>query len=352
MLATLALPVLVMWQPTRRSSAIVALLYFASAGRAILHTSAYLQTTGTAIPPAILLAAAAALQAIVWVVAWGRELRALRATVAVLVTTLPPFGFVSWAHPFHAAGLLFPSTGVLGLALLMALIGLVIWEPLATFLVLALALSSRSSGPPPTPSSWIGMRTHFGDVFRGDNPLEVVDAVAREIRENRASVHVWPESIVPHWNDATELFWADILADAKARGKILAVGSTISLPHTDLVRLRNVAVIKGTEEPPPVDQRTPVPVGTWHPIRGDGVPLSLFSSVVREIAGERAAFIICYEQLLSWSYLPLLVERPTVLVGMANVYWVKETTIPIAQTACLKSWARLFNIPFVEAVNQ
>lgn len=353
MLWTLALPPLAMWQTTRLRALAIAGAYFLGAGHAILSVGPYLAMSGSTLPPVAYWIAAAGLQALVWLAAWGAEHRALRASVAILFTAVPPLGLLSWAHPLHAAGLLFPSTGVIGLALTLAAIELVIFEPLAIVVVIALALvpsdQLRSHVPPP---SWAGMRTKFGDVYKGDDPLGVMDAVALQLRENPALIQVWPESIVPHWNEASEAFWSGILADARARGKTVVFGSTISLPDPSVIRLRNVAVIKGREEATPVDQRTPVPGGTWHPISGQGVPVSPLTSVVRHIGDQRAAFIICFEQLLAWSYLPMIVERPTLLVGMANVYWVQGTAIPAAQSACLKSWARLFNIPFVEAVNQ
>ncbi len=106
---------------------------------------------------------------------------------------------------------------------------------------------------------WSGLNTQFGDVFAGDDPLGVMNAVARATRENPAVVQVWPESIVPHWNEATEAFWSDIISDAKRRGKTIVFGSTIGIPDPFRLRLRNVAIIQGREERLPVDQRTPIP---------------------------------------------------------------------------------------------
>ena len=71
-----------------------------------------------------------------------------------------------------------------------------------------------------------------------------------------------------------------------------------------------------------------------------------------EIAGQRIAFLICYEQLLVLPVLLSAMDRPTLIVGMANQYWVRETTIPAAQRASLKAWSRLFALPLLIAENK
>jgi hypothetical protein len=46
-----------------------------------------------------------------------------------------------------------------------------------------------------------------------------------------------------------------------------------------------------------------------------------------------------------------LYARPTVLIGMTNDYWAVHTWVPQMQSATLKSWGRLFNLPVVNAIN-
>ena len=341
LLFTMALPVLALRQPDRVRAMAAALAYFLVAGADILHVGPYLATTESAsLPLWLFWLSAAFLQALVWCWCWDNE-----------VSALPPFGLIAWAHPFHAAGVLFPALGLTGLLCTLAVLEAATRKPEILLLAAALAVfNHRDVEPRSIP--WSGLNTQFGDAFAGDDPLGVMNAVARATRENPAVVQVWPESIVPHWNEATEAFWSDIISDAKRRGKTIVLGSTIGIPDPLRLRLRNVAIIQGREERLPVDQRTPIPGATWHPTTGTGVPLMVFTSPIRELAAERAAFLICYEQLVAWSYLTLLVDRPTVLVGMANAHWVTATSIPAVQTACLQSWARLFNIPLVQAVNR
>lgn len=363
LLATLVLPPLVAGQRTRSRAAAIALTYFLTAGTSILSLDAYLRAVEGP-SPLFLWLLAAALQAGVWTVAWSTRAQPFHATAALIVSALVPFGFASWAHPWHATGLLFPGTGAVGVALATISLELGVlatrtpnirsWAPLPRLVgataVLAAAFShANSSAPPP---SWAGMHTHLGDVFNHDRPFDTMAAVQHSLRTNPADVHVWPESILPHWNEATELFWHDTLSLARQEGKTLVFGSTITRPDPTVLRVRNVAVIAGARERPPIDQRTPIPGVTWHPLRGGGVSPALFQSSVHDIAGRRAAIVICYEQLLAWSYLPLLLDPPDVLVGLANVYWVKHTAIPSAQTTVLHAWGRLLGIPVVEAINQ
>jgi hypothetical protein len=91
----------------------------------------------------------------------------------------------------------------------------------------------------------------------------------------------------------------------------------------------------------------------WRPfIEGPGVPLRLKGPGTMIIAGERVAFLICYEQLLVWPILQSALERPTLIVGMANQYWVRNTNIPAAQRASMKAWARLFALPLLISENR
>jgi apolipoprotein N-acyltransferase len=98
-------------------------------------------------------------------------------------------------------------------------------------------------------------------------------------------------------------------------------------------------------------QRIPVPISMWKPWNGDGVPLHLFGPGTIPVREERAAVLLCYEQLLVWPFVSSAIERPTVLVTAANDYWATGTRIPRIQKACATSWARLFGLPLLSAVN-
>ena len=91
----------------------------------------------------------------------------------------------------------------------------------------------------------------------------------------------------------------------------------------------------------------------WNPIAAkDRVPLHLLGRGTIEVASERAAVVICYEQLLPWPILSSMAERPTLLVAVSNAVWTRGTPIPAVQAASVSAWSRLFNLPAVVSVNQ
>ena len=70
-----------------------------------------------------------------------------------------------------------------------------------------------------------------------------------------------------------------------------------------------------------------------------------------DLAGQRAALLICYEQVIPWTVWTAALARPTLLVGMSNDHWATGTPIPQWQALCLHAWSRLFGVPYLLAVN-
>ena len=83
----------------------------------------------------------------------------------------------------------------------------------------------------------------------------------------------------------------------------------------------------------------------------DGVPLRLLGTGTAMVADQRAAILICYEQLLIWPIITSAFESPNMLIGAANDYWAAGTPIPTVQNACLHAWACLFRLPYISDSN-
>ena len=66
---------------------------------------------------------------------------------------------------------------------------------------------------------------------------------------------------------------------------------------------------------------------------------------------QRAAVLICYEQLLTFPILASMRQDSTVVVGISNSFLVHHTSIPLYQVNAMRSWAKLFRLPYLLAVN-
>jgi predicted amidohydrolase len=207
--------------------------------------------------------------------------------------------------------------------------------------------------PVPPPSAWAAIETNLapGRRFAGADELIASDTVQRILSDSRAAVTVLPETVISRWTEATEAFWEPTLAQLHRQHRLAVIGAGVAIP--DSPAYRNAVLIIGGEQPQAFFQRVPVPVGMWRPFgNGPSVPLRLDGAGTIEVADQRVAFVICYEQLLVLPVLLAASERPTLIVGMANQYWVRETSIPAAQRASLTAWSRLFALPLLIAENR
>jgi len=332
--------------------------------------------------------AAVLLLSLPWLSLWTnrREQLFWRAPLGVLLTVVPPLGLIGWASPFTAAGYLFPGTSWLGLVSVTFAIGSLASFPRVGVPVIAsvAVVANVLYGVPAIPASWEGINTHFGGISHERTSalgeLNAVEAIQQQALASAARVVVFPEAVVPNWGFATDSFWSGSINELCKAGKTIIVGSKIANPisggqlapadiaasvailqarnssprspiaPTPAVSFRNVLIVRGAATGL-FEQRVPVPFGMWKPLSKNGVPLRLAGSGVFPVAGERAAVLICYEQLLTWPILMSMLAHPTVLVAVANDYWAGGTTIPNAQLAAIRAWARLNSIPYVSATN-
>lgn len=64
--------------------------------------------------------------------------------------------------------------------------------------------------------------------------------------------------------------------------------------------------------------------------RGQSSPQRLLDPGIRETDCQRAAVLDCYEELLTWPTLEPDLQRPRLIVGLANDNWARGTPIPAA----------------------
>jgi apolipoprotein N-acyltransferase len=306
---------------------------------------------------------------------------------------VPPLGIIGWASPVTAAGLLFPGTGWIGLTATVVLASAVAVMPRSAllvsvpFMLVANAFYSPDPSPPP---GWTGVDTNLGHS-RNRNPLAAytrMQSVQAVVQASNANVLILPESIVEGWTEATDLFWEETTDLLRGSGRTVLVGATTLVDrfsetaHRSIDFSADVAALRSTGDEreslgnlgaAPItaparpyrntimvrgdqfgtfDQRVPVPIGMWKPLTDSGVPLNLLGSGTVQLAGKRAAVLICYEQLIVWPALTALMDEPDLLIAIANVAWVRGTPVPNCQAAVVRCWARLFRLPIVSATNR
>jgi predicted amidohydrolase len=241
-----------------------------------------------------------------------------------------------------------------------------------------------------------------------------VQEIASEASATNAKVVVFPESVVPRWTAATDALWQSSIDEWQRQGKTVIVGALIPLrlapgagrellqafpnvasgssglsqrrqwregeppcpppsmlsvdpelalwctsplgveaplpPVVMSYGLRNVAMIRGAQTDA-FEQRVPVPFALWKPFADGGARLNIAGRGVVPIAGERAAILICYEQVIPWTALTSAFQRPTIWVGLSNDHWATDTPIGKWQELCIRAWSRLFGNPYLLAVN-
>ena len=273
---------------------------------------------------------------------------------SLILESIPPLAPLGLANPLIAAGALFPYTQWFGLLFLAILATAIAIAPRPTIVMMvSLTLVGLATPDPTPPSNWAAINTNFAGEGLDTPDIVRLYTTARTIQrtalDSHAEVVIFPESVIYRWNQSTDLFWRRTIDRLQQDGKTLIVGANVDLPGNK--QYESVAIVRGAVNST-FKERIPMPVSMWKPGTGTGVPLHLFGPGVIRLNHQRVAILVCYEQLLVWPVIRSLEERPTLLVGLANDYWARNTYFPTIQTASVRSWSRLFDIPALTAVNQ
>jgi apolipoprotein N-acyltransferase len=292
----------------------------------------------------------------------NRTVRPFAITAMFVLTALPPLGIIGWASPLLSAGVLFPGTAWFGVFGTLALFPLFCCFPKRTATTVALVAVTANGfyNPPSPPTGWQAINTQFGGAGQGDpdflSEFLSSEKIQSTIAESDAQVLVFPEHVVTQWTEATEAFWHESLDNLAARHATLIIGAGLPRPlrssFTAGHPYYNALIARERKTTSVYYQRIPVPIAMWKPFSADGVPLNLFGPGTILVRNERAAVLICYEQLLVWPFLSSAFEHPTILITVANDYWASRTPIPKIQNASVSSLARLFGLPMLSAVNE
>ena len=337
-------------QCQKRASALcVAAAYFGSALAPSIHGAQVFFKQPTPLSGVLLWLLWTSSLAALFALSWHRRIvvRTGLIGVALLVHTFLPIGLAS---PLTSAGVLFPDTGFFGclFALVLCLaLSAQCWKLAGSLVLAALLWQVRSLPPAPIPN-WRAVNSSLGgESYRSLNEAASFQAlmwISAYAKTSPGQVHIFPEDVLPGYSDAVTGEWIDLATIAR-QGTTIVVGS--DRPTGSFRRRENVLLARGALSGEYV-QRVPVPVAMW----GRDTDAHLWAPGTVKIGAHRAAVLLCYEQLLVLPVLQSFAARPDVLLASSNLYWASDTNVNAVEEVCVESWARLFHVPYLRAVNR
>jgi len=362
---SLVAPLLVYHAKSRKHAYASMFSYYAAASWPLIPGArAFFGVQGTPIIGLSLCLAAALLLALPWGLLFsrGRGRAAFCVPLCNVLAAMPPLGIIGWASPLLSAGVLFPGSKWFGLALITVFLIAFRFKPALSVVSLALCalVFHFQYTQPQVPAGWEAVNTNYGGTGQGDpdftTEYNTAQTMQTTIVESHATVLLFPEHLLAHWNESTDAFWGNTLTALASQHRTVLIGAGINPPGTSRnpfaqKRYLNVLLARGEENTALYQERIPVPIAMWRPLSNDGVPLKLFARGTIRIHNQNAAVLICYEQILVWPFLSSALEHPTVLLTASNDYWAKDTRIPAIQQSSAASWARLFHLPVLSASN-
>ncbi|MBN3815216.1 conjugal transfer protein TraB [Paraburkholderia sp. Se-20369] len=363
LLALGALPLLAyLWRgaSSRRHAFLIALTYYLAAGRGLFHGAGVFFGDSTALPswvyglciwiiPSIVVAS-------VWAALWGDCNRPIRLLTILLIISVPPIGVIGWANPITAAGALFPGTGWWGLLACFAALASLSYvsRPGVACAVIVLgAAVANTLYHEPTAPQWEALDTQLGASHGSDDDFDRLHTLLDQV-EQRATEHpdtkvfVLPELVGGDWS-MNALWWERTGSHLSSRGQTVLVGALRPLDRNS--HYVNALFSVGADANRTFVDRVPVPYSMWKPWASGGADAYWFASGVHDFAGTRIATLICYEQLLVWPILHSFLHNPQLIVGAANDWWARDTSISRIQHEATAAWGRLFGVPIVWAHN-
>jgi hypothetical protein len=298
--------------------------------------------------------------AIVHTLCWSDRSQMRRVTGFVIATFLmmvPPFGIAGWANPLTAAGILFPDWGWVGLSFTLFIM-LALLTGVRTVTAVALCSiwlwSAMNWTSASAPQSWTGVDTHFhqalGRGFELDQQWQIIRTMQLAAVSSQARVVVAPESAAGFWTFTSQTLWQQA---AMKSGVTFVVGATII---RDNGYDNTMIAVDRTGAQTLYRQRMPVPVSMWQPWltwfgQKGGAKADFFDNPVVMIGENRAAILLCYEQLVIWPVLQSMLYKPDILVAAGNGWWTEGTSIVAIQRTNTIAWAKLFGTPVVFSFN-
>lgn len=344
-------PVLLFRAPSRSSAFFIALLYHLGATRSLGIAAGHYY--GGAIFFGVLIWVAGNLwNGLIYAALWHprERLRLFTIPLGILLTALPPLGVLGWANPLTAAGVIYPGTGVSGFVYIIGL-----YAALAmgnkSFIkgLLLISVWFQFSQKVSDKKGWEGLSTHFkqpNDQVESDFKRQT--ALTERVRQSKNKVIVLPEGMVHGgWNEVSERLWQRGIGDDKS----VLLGVEIN-PADPAGRRENAIAFVDKNAVKIYQQRQPIPFSMWVPFAPRYFNAHWFENPIVNFQGVEVAPLICFEGFLVWPIVHSALAGADRIIAIGNFWWAREEEIPEIQASIIKSWSRLFSIPYTVAVNR
>jgi len=369
--ATLILAVPVLWclASSRLSAFCIMLAYFLSTSRDLLSGAAvFLSEHHTFIQAATLYFLMSCGVSLPFLIFWSnnRRKRALCLPLAFLFAfVIPPISLIGIVNPLMAAGTILKGFGYpgMGLVLLICVLSAISRKITLSSLCVIVAftvLPSESWYLAPQPYGFMGIDTSFGRLgsgsYRFSEDYERIqfifeDLRQRDLKSTDARYVVLPETIAGRFNTSGLSLWQKELSKLLNEDTVVIFGGEI--PTGSGRKYDNAAIMLYEGKITVVSQRIPVPYSMYRgPFAETGANLHLLENGILDLPdSSKAAVVICYEAYLTWPYLVSMRHRPDMLISMANLWWCRNTSLPLTQRNTVNLWGLLFGVPVLFVQN-
>ena len=279
---------------------------------------------------------------------------------ALVLMTLPPLGIIGLPSPLIVAGAILPGAGFVGLALILVLFQLLyslsVPKQVGAGLMLALIGLSSYGGiggavSQPDPR-FVGIDMRLNQSLSA-NPDYIADyhsqsRILEVLKDTEAStaIPLFPEAMAGRLTDTAQ---ARLRSFAAAANREFIAGGE---EFTDSGQYNNILAHVSAENINILyRQRMPAPWFMW---RGgmDGFFKADLTRPGTFVFDEiNVGALICYEIAL-----PLLIFQthwndPDMVLVASNLWWGRETNLPDVVRLHIAAWSRLFDVPYIPAMN-
>jgi apolipoprotein N-acyltransferase len=299
---------------------------------------------------------------------WSKDRRRKAICLVLAFLTayiLPPFSLIGIINPLMASGTIFRGWGFVGIATALTIYALCAVSRKTAFVFLCVigifaSLPPDSWYEPPKPEGIVSIDTSFGRLGSGSFSFErdydranmvFDDLKRRDISRSEAKIIVLPETVAGRLNKTGLRLWETEIQKIASTSQAVIFGA--ELPAGDGRKYDNAVIMAYRGRIAYTRQRIPVPYSMYKgPFAETGASLHLWECGILPLPDEKkAAVIVCYEAFLTWPFVASMIQKPDVIICMANLWWCKDTSLPATQKTIVSLWSLLFGIPAVLAWN-